>query len=412
MVKRVLLIAYHYPPVKVSSGIQRTLTLSRYLPDFGWQPSVLTAHPRAYQALSDDQLAEIPAQMTVCRAFALDTSRHLAICGRYWSLLSLPDRWVSWWLGGVLAGLQLIRRERPALLWSTYPIATAHLIGLTLHRLTGIPWVADCRDSMTEDSYPRDPRQRRVFLWLERQLVQHAAKVVFTTPGALRMYAARYPTLDPARWAVVANGYDEENFRGAEQANPPLATKRRRLVHSGVLYPSERDPSGFFAALAALKQEGRIRADCLEVVLRATGHDDDYRQRLVAQGIDDIVTLAPNIAYEQALREMLEADGLLLFQARNCNHQIPAKVYEYLRAQRPVFALTDAEGDTAQLLQTTGGALIVPLDDGVQIKAGLCEFLDRLAQGTAAVADLAAVARHSRYARAQEMAAIFEAVRR
>ena len=77
--RRVLLIAYHYPPVKISSGIQRTLKFSAYLRENGWEPMVLTISPRAYEQTSDDQIAEIPEGMVVERAFGLDTSRHLAI---------------------------------------------------------------------------------------------------------------------------------------------------------------------------------------------------------------------------------------------------------------------------------------------------------------------------------------------
>ena len=108
------MIAYHFPPLQGSSGIQRTLKFSRYLPEFGWQPLVLTVHPRAYPATSQDQLAEIPPRLAVYPAFALDAARHLSLKGRYPRWLALPDRWSSWWFGAVPAGLALIRRYRPA----------------------------------------------------------------------------------------------------------------------------------------------------------------------------------------------------------------------------------------------------------------------------------------------------------
>ena len=47
--------------------------------------------------------------------------------------------------------------------------------------------------------------------------------------------------------------------------------------------------------------------------------------------------------------------GLLLLQASNCNDQVPAKAYEYLRCHRPVLALTDPAGDTAELLRSRAG---------------------------------------------------------
>src|ERR1700752_1992126 len=97
--KQVLMIAFHYPPMRGSSGIQRTLRFSRYLPEYGWQPLILTAHPRAYPAIGDESLREIPPDVLVRRAFALDTARHLAFRGSYLRWMALPDRWVSWWLG-------------------------------------------------------------------------------------------------------------------------------------------------------------------------------------------------------------------------------------------------------------------------------------------------------------------------
>ena len=412
MVKRALLIAYHFPPVRVSSGIQRTLKFAQYLPEFGWQPSVLSIHPRAYSLVSDDQLKEIPASITVKRALGWDTARHLSIKGRYPRFLALPDRWVSWWLGGVAAGLRLIRKERPLVLFSTYPIATAHLIGLTLHKITGVPWVADCRDSMTEPHYPADEAQRKAFQWIERHTVANCARMVFTTPGALCMYRDRYPHVSETRWAMIANGYDEENFSRAtgQLASPRNESDRLILVHSGLLYPSERNPIPFFQALADLKQRKRISADTLQIVLRASGHEQYFKRYLEQYAIQDIVKFEPTLPYETALREMLEADGLLLFQAANCNHQIPAKVYEYLRARRPILAVTDHAGDTAKLLVGAGIDSIVSISDCADIARGLEKFLEQMKQGGPALPDMATVLSHSRHARTRELAELFDQV--
>ena len=200
VVKRVLMIAFHFPPMLGSSGLQRTLKFTRYLPDHGWQPIVLSANAKVYQATSDAQLGEIGATAVVRRAWSLDAARDLSIRGAYPSWLALPDRWASWWLGAVPAGLALIRRYRPDAIWSTFPIATSHLIGLTLARYSGLPWIADFRDSMTEEHYPADARTRRVYRWIERHTVNRCRAAVFTTPGAARMYAARYPEIPSERF--------------------------------------------------------------------------------------------------------------------------------------------------------------------------------------------------------------------
>src|SRR5436305_1673351 len=97
--KRILMIAYHFPPLRGSSGIQRTLRFAKYLPQFGWFPTVLSIHPAAYESTGSDQMADIPAGVEVHRAFGLDSARHLSIRGRYPALLGRPDRWRTWWLG-------------------------------------------------------------------------------------------------------------------------------------------------------------------------------------------------------------------------------------------------------------------------------------------------------------------------
>ena len=241
MVNRVLLIAYHYPPIKGSSGVQRTLAFSKYLQENRWQPLVLTAHPRAYDTISNDQMSDIPQGMIIQRAFALDTKKHISFKGKYPALFAIPDRWIFWWLGGVASGLKLIYKFRPKVIWSTYPIVTAHLVGLTLHKLTGLPWVADFRDSMIDDSFPRDPLLRKVHLSIERRVVKSSSRVLFTTQGAVEMYRKRYPTLSNDKWCYLPNGYNEDIFNEVEQnINSKDRDKHKKspvvLVHSGVIY--------------------------------------------------------------------------------------------------------------------------------------------------------------------------------
>lgn len=408
--KNALLIAYHFPPIRVSSGIQRTLSLTRYLHEHGWQPSVLTIAPRAYEKTSDDQLKDVPAHVEVTRAAGWDTARHLAVSGRYLGFMALPDRWVSWLFGGVVSGLRMIRKNKPKVIWSTYPIASAHLIGLVLHRLTGLPWVVDFRDSMTEDNYPSDPTQRKIYRWIESQAVKRASRIIFTTQGACEMYRSRYPEVSADRFAVIPNGYDEEIFLAAERelTDTPKASGPVTLVHSGVLYPSERDPTAFFDALAELKREGAISAGNLKVLLRATGHDSLFQPMLQERSIEDLVSLVPGVSYIEALKEMLSVDGLLLFQAANCNHQVPAKLYEYFRADKPILALTDKQGNTAQTMRDAGLANIVDLQDKQDIKAGLVAFIAQLQAGTAETACPQITRAYSRQALVGNFAGLFD----
>jgi glycosyltransferase involved in cell wall biosynthesis len=372
-----MMIAFHYPPYSGGSGIHRTLKFSRYLLHHGWQPIMLAPNPRAYPNTSFDQIAEIPSSVKVHRAFALDTGRHLAVRNSYPQLLALPDRWISWFFGAVPAGVRLIAKYRPDVIWSTFPIATAHLIGATLCRLMRIPWVADFRDSMTEDDYPRDPRVRRSYLCVERLVVRHSSCLIFTTDSAREMYHHRYADLAANRSLVIANGYDESDFASIQ--SPPVAGEAHsrpiRLVHAGLLYPKERDPIPFLRVLGRLKTMKMVDSNSLRVDLRAPGSESYYSHEISKYGIDDLVHLLPALPFHMSLQDCAAADALLLFQAPCCNHQIPAKVYEYLRLNKPILALTSETGDTANLLRECGGATLMSILDEEVIFQALPAFL-------------------------------------
>lgn len=448
MVKRVLMVAFHYPPMSGSSGVLRAQKFSLYLPRSGWQPLVLAPAPSAYP--QRDGVDDTGAVL-VRRTPALDAGRHFAVRGHYPGLLAQPDRWLSWWLSAVPAGLALIRRHRPQLIWSSYPIATAHLVALALHRISGLPWVADQRDPLTDGAYPPDPLRHRIHRWIERQVVRRAAAVVCTAPGALARWREDYPELPPDRLHLIENGYDGAAFHeafsaahgevhagacGAEHGeahgeahgqahsavqgiafSPPSGTTAMqgasapgpfRLLHSGVVYPSERDPSALFEAMARIEHARAWPACGFRLVLRASGHESQLRALACRHGVDHLVEWAPALSHQAALADMLKADGLLLLQAANCNRQVPAKLYEYLRARRPLLALTDPHGDTAAVLRAASAGAIAPLDAAPAIAAALLDFMRSCREGRAPLADPAWLADRSRVGRSRELAALFD----
>jgi hypothetical protein len=110
------------------------------------------------------------------------------------------------------------------------------------------------------------------------------------------------------------------------------------------------------------------------------------------------------------LLDTSRTDGLLLFQAANCNHQIPAKVYEYLRLAKPILALTSPAGDTASLLAEAGGATIVDLKDEDAIVAVLPAFLNRIRDGSHPLPDRQKVLSYTRRSGTAELARCLDTV--
>jgi hypothetical protein len=149
--------------------------------------------------------------------------------------------------------------------------------------------------------------------------------------------------------------------------------------------------------------DGRLKPGELRLRLRASAHESLLAQLIDNFRVAEVVELAPPIPYRHALQEMMRADGLLVLQASNCNEQIPAKVYEYLRCRRPIIALTDPAGDTAKLLREAGVLDIARLDSAQEIASVLRGFLEQVKLGRAAVVDDEFVKAASRLNRTREL---------
>jgi len=409
MNKRVLMVAFHLPPSAASSGHLRPLGFARYLPLSGWSAIGLSASRNAYSYRDPTSESFIPEGFHVHRAFALDARRHFGVRGKYPPILAQPDRWASWWPSAVYLGLRLIRRYQVQAIWSTYPIMTAHCVAHTLSRRTGLPWIADFRDPVTSSVAERDRLTGSTQIRWEGRILSRANYSVFTTPGAMRSYAERYPqAYGDGRLKIITNGFDEQDFADLPPYRSPVGGRPLHLVHAGVLYPSGRSPLPFFEALAKLHDSGFLATHEIRVTLRASGSEKQFGAELDRLGLQEIVDLAPSVPYREALAEQARADALLLFQGDQYDNQIPAKLYEYLRIGRPIFALVGERGDTAAALREAGGADVVPIQDASRIEQGLVRFLTSLVSGKAIQGHRSDIARWSRSQGAVELAKLLD----
>ncbi|MDH3380075.1 MAG: glycosyltransferase [Gammaproteobacteria bacterium] len=359
------------------------MAFSEYLQAYGWDVCVLTIQAKAYENVATENEILIPPHVKIQRAWGLDARRSLSIFGKYPLFLALPDRWQSWILGATIKGGRVIRNWSPDVIMTTYPIPSAHAIGWFLNRKFKIPWVADFRDPMLQPDYPTGKWQRWAFAEIEKQVFAHAKEIVVTTDGCRQMYLDRYPAWKKANVTTVSNGFDPALFSGTPRAAATEKSDTLVLLHSGLLYPNERNPMAFFKAVRSLQDSGFLRTINVEFQFRASGNEEAYLKIISELGIDSQVRLLPRIPYVAAIEEMRAVDALMIFQASNCNNQIPAKAYEYMYCQKPILALTDPAGDTGKLLSSVGVDSIAHLENSDEIEEQLMTFLRQLQIGKA-----------------------------
>jgi len=144
-------------------------------------------------------------------------------------------------------------------------------------------------------------------------------------------------------------------------------------------------------------------------VFRGSQAEAEFRPLTAALGLEPWVEWLPALPYREALVEMLQASGLLLMQGEQNNPQVPAKVYEYFRAGRPVLGLVGEGSECAALLAAEGLGATAPLEDAAAIERALHCFLEQVLGGTAPVMSTSRAGDFSREGRAAGLAKVLAA---
>jgi glycosyltransferase involved in cell wall biosynthesis len=392
---KVLLLAYYYPPMG-GAGVQRALKFSKYLGECGVQTTVLAGHDPAYTA-DASLVAEIPASVDVHRvehqpllqrlvawraqraggqasgapaaaATGRSTVRDAALAA--YASLQFPDDKSGWARRAHATAQRLVREQGIQLIFSSAPPMSSHALAARLSRECGVPWVADWRDLWTGNPAYRAPAWRRpIDRRLEQRWLASAAGAVAVTPTLQRVLAAQ--AAGRCEVALIPNGYDEADFDAVDALSH--ADGAFRVVHAGTLY-GHQSPQPLLAAADALL--ARRPALAARLRLRFVGLVGARFEPLLADfaaRYPGVLERTGFVEHRQAVAEMLGADLLLLIIGGGVGARgvLSGKIFEYLRARRPVLLVGPTDGDAAQLLRAHAACRVAEETDTAGIAAAL-----------------------------------------
>lgn len=396
--KRVLIISYYWPP-NGGAGVYRWLKMSKYLPEFGWQPVVYT--PENPEVVADDPglLKDVGATVEVIkRPITEPFSLYKRFTGRaqnervqtaflsekrtggwkedlaLWvrSNFFIPDARV-WWVKPSIRYLKDHVKKYPVdAIISTGPPHSMHLIARGLQRATGLPWIADFRDPWTGiDFYGQlaltnwaDRKHHR----LEREVLTHADRMVTVSWS----WAKDLEALGAKNVEVITNGFD--------RADVPKETvavdDRYSLVHIGSM-SATRDLPGLWKVLATIAEKDPLFRESF--VLRFVGPvDHSVVESATAAGLGGHIERLGRVSHAVAMHEMQRARVLLLpiNDTPNSAGILPGKLYEYLSVGRPILAIGPSGGDVARVLGNVHRLL--PRDPAPSSNADIRSLFDHL----------------------------------
>jgi hypothetical protein len=411
-VRRLLLVTRNFAPTSHVS-VERAIKLVKYLPEFGWRPTVLTSRTAGAGLPSDARLLEQVGDVEIVRSRAPEfslfyarperrndaagqrgNSRRGKLHPKAWLV---PDSQLLWYPFAVRAAMQRARQERwDVVLATTFP-PTAVLIAHTVAARLKLPYVIDFRDSWT--GYHAAPTRPKPLAELERRLetamIRDAAAIVAVDGHIVEHALERLPPDRRPPCHVIQNGYDEEDFRGVEPEElPPFS-----IVHTGLL---RRGPAPLWEGLSqALRERPELRG---HVHFWQVGFVDPQAvSELEAPPEGVTVHRVPPVSQREAIAYMLGADLLLL---EELGAIMPSKTLQYLRAGRPILALLERGGVTREVLGSIRQAHLVGREDPAGV-AAVIAFLACLPRVRAAV-PAGVVSRYSRREIARRFAAVLD----
>ncbi|WP_067849148.1 glycosyltransferase family 4 protein [Alicyclobacillus mali (ex Roth et al. 2021)] len=407
--RHALIICHDFPPVG-GIAVQRPLKFAKYLGEFGWKVTVLTAD-HVYSATPDPSLLdEIPEDVQIVRVTDVVSKQLARWSGRMvgdgsapaqqpsaqarrplWKRLAwsawkwaqahalIPDESVAWAMLAGFAARRIVRQRVVDCIYTTSGPQSTQLAGLIASAFARTPWIADFRDPWTDNLHFhhrgwRAALERR----LERTVFARASAIVTVTDGFWRLFAAKYPhrALDIH---VIRNGVDEADF-------PPAPARRKgeeepfTFFYGGILYPG-RSADALFQAVHRLLQNGHITPQRLRIqfagVLDYPGHH--HHARLIRElGLEAVIEPLGYLPRREALARMLAADATLLIgdQSAQAKDYVPGKLYEYLYAGRPILAML-REGEAADLVRREQAGIVVPPDHPDAIAQAMLHLMEK-----------------------------------
>ena len=391
--KKILIISYYWPPAG-GPGVQRWLKFVKYLPEFGWNPTLFIPENPSYPLVDESLIEEVPENVEIIKTkiwepyqlaelFGKDNKKYKA--GQFdvaknqnWrSKLSIwirgnffiPDARVFWVRPSVKFLKKYLRENHYDALVTTGPPHSMHLIGLKLKKeFPNLKWIADLRDPWTEISYYQhlkltknsDAKHRN----LEQQVFENADITLATSYTDAENFRKK-----GANAFCITNGFDGEISSNKDKKS----TEKFTLSYIGVM-EQLRDPDNLWKVLGEIISENSDFKNNFE--LKLVGKIDplilnDLENSNLKNSIKDLGYLS----HERSMEEMRTSTLLLITNFPDSQFQgiIPGKLFEYLQSGNTIISIGPEKSDVAQMLNETNTGKHFSMQNSDDLKTFILE---------------------------------------
>lgn len=292
-----------------------------------------------------------------------------------YNLCYFPDQAGPWILPAYLKGKKLVREHNLDVIFATGSPWSGLLVGLLISKATGKPLLADFRDPWMNNPF-HNSKGKLLDRWskrLEKMVVTHASAISLNTEPLMKDFLERYPSLPAHHFFVLPNGFDMADFKGLTPEPANQGKGILTLCHAGFLY-GVRDPAVLLNAIKSANAElaphnKSIRFQQIGDVQLSYDIHTQYAS-MIKDG--SLILDAPR-PYQECLRALGDADWVVNVQPAT-KSQVPSKLYDYLAINRPILNITPEDGALGQLVIKHGLGKLFDFDDEKKITAALIDI--------------------------------------
>jgi hypothetical protein len=394
--KKVLIISYYFPP-SGGPGVQRVLKFVKYLPEFGWEPVVLTVKDGDFPARDESLLSEIPKNIKVYRTEIFEPyDYYRKLTGRkkgqaidvdniekgskkrfsdkiaefIRATFFIPDARKGWKRYAVAEGKKIIETEKPDLIFSSSPPYTCALIAMELKRHAEkkfgkkMVWISDFRDAWTD--YLTTPNRwflpKKIDKHYEKTTLNEADVLTIVANGLKDDFDKKYPEISKkTKYVLIRNGFDSEDYRNADFESKK--NEKFTVVYTGSMY-GKRNPYYFLDTIAKLAESGKVDSNKIKFIF-AGRMGRDIQEYINNSPLKSTIEVVPYVPHSESINCLMKADAMLLLidEDKYSKMILSGKVFEYLGTalitKKPIFAIA-GDGEAKDLIEETKSGVVIP----------------------------------------------------
>ena len=377
VLNKILIITYYWPP-SGGGGVQRWVKFCKYLPEYGFEPIVLTVAPSdaSYTLIDHSLEKEISADLKVYTTKSVESLQlfmklfgrkklpHSGFSGEnkatFFSKCSrfvrgnffIPDPRKGWNKFAQKKAIQLIKEHSIKYVITTSPPHSTQLIGSYLKKRCAIEWLADLRDPWTDIYYYNDLMHtsiaRKIDAKYELEVLEQADQVLVVSPAIQRLFASKITESKREKINVLPNGYDEQDVEVFPRSSSPV--NQFVITYTGNLasnYPGDV----FLNVLKQLIDQN----PAVKIIFRFVGVFPTQLNDLIhTLKLETSIEHIEYVEHSQVFKYLNTSDALFLAipEAKNNEGILTGKLFEYLATNKPIVCIGPPHGDAAAILDS------------------------------------------------------------